>query len=44
MDIPFIEADINKLQSICNWKATISIEKTIEDTLSEWRKVINNRV
>lgn len=44
VDIPFIEADINKLQSICNWKATISIEKTIEDTLSEWRKVINNRV
>ncbi len=37
-DIPIIEADITKIQTDTGWKAEISVEQTIEDTLNYWRK------
>lgn len=42
VDVPIIEPDISKLQKICDWKPTIPLDKTITDTLGEWRKTYNN--
>lgn len=39
-DIPVIEPDTARILSDTGWKAEISMEKTIEDTLNYWRKVL----
>lgn len=39
-DIPVIEPDTARIFSDTGWKAEISMEKTIEDTLNYWRKVL----
>lgn len=36
-DIPVIEPDVSRIFSDTGWKAEVSIEKTIEDTLDYWR-------
>ena len=36
-DIPVIEADITRLQSLTGWKPEIPIENTLVDILDEWR-------
>ena len=37
-DIPIIEPDITKIRTDTGWKAEITVEQTIEDTLNYWRK------
>jgi GDP-4-dehydro-6-deoxy-D-mannose reductase len=37
-DIPVIEPDVSKIFADTGWKAEISMEKTIEDTLNFWRQ------
>lgn len=37
-DIPVIEPDITKINGDTGWKAEITVEQTIEDTLNYWRK------
>ena len=37
-DIPVIEPDITKISGDTGWKAEITVEQTIEDTLNYWRK------
>lgn len=39
-DIPVIEPDTARIFSDTGWKAEVSMEKTIEDTLNYWRKVL----
>lgn len=39
-DIPVIEPDVSKIYEDTGWKAEISMEKTIEDTLNYWRNAI----
>lgn len=36
-DIPVIEPDVSKIYEDTGWKAEISMEKTIKDTLNYWR-------
>ena len=36
-DIPLIEPDVSKIYADTGWKAEISMEQTIEDTLNNWR-------
>ena len=36
-DIPLIEPDVSRIFSDTGWKAEISMEQTVEDTLSYWR-------
>lgn len=40
-DVPVIEADISKLQTVTGWKPQIGLEQTIQDTLDFWRKNID---
>lgn len=40
VDIPIIEADTTKLRELTNWEPEISLRQTIEETLSYWRKKI----
>ena len=37
-DIPLIEPDISRINADTGWKAEISIEQTIKDTLDYWRE------
>lgn len=37
-DIPVIEPDVSEIFKDTGWKAEISVEKTIADTLNYWRK------
>lgn len=37
-DIPVIEPDVSEIFRDTGWKAEISVERTIEDTLNYWRK------
>lgn len=39
-DIPVIEPDVSQIYSDTGWKAEISMEQTIKDTLDYWRKTI----
>lgn len=39
-DIPLIEPDVSRIFSDTGWKAEISMEQTIRDTLDYWRKNI----
>ena len=39
-DIPLIEPDVSKIYGDTGWKAEISMEKTIEDTLNYWRRAV----
>jgi GDP-4-dehydro-6-deoxy-D-mannose reductase len=39
-DIPELRCDPQKFQSITGWKPEIPFEKTLQDTLDYWRKVI----
>ena len=39
-DIPLIEPDVSEILRDTGWKAEISVEKTISDTLDYWRKKI----
>lgn len=38
-DIPVIEPDVSRIYEDTGWKAEISMEKTIEDTLNYWRNM-----
>lgn len=40
VDVPIIEADIDKLCKQTGWKQTISLEQTIEETLNYWRNTV----
>lgn len=40
-DIPVIEPDVSKIYSDTGWKAEISMEQTIGDTLEYWRNKLN---
>ncbi len=37
VDVPIIEADITKLNTLTGWKPEISVEQTIRETLDYWR-------
>ncbi len=37
VDVPVIEADINKLQQLTGWEPEIPLEQTIQETLNYWR-------
>ena len=37
VDVPIIEADITKLNTLTGWKPEISVEQTICETLDYWR-------
>lgn len=37
VDVPIIEADITKLNTLTGWKPEISVEQTIHETLDYWR-------
>ncbi len=37
VDVPVIEADINKLQACTGWEPAIPLEQTLTDTLEYWR-------
>lgn len=39
-DIPLIEPDVSKINEDTGWKAEISMEQTIEDTLDYWREAL----
>lgn len=39
VDVPIIEADINKIQNICNWSPIYKLEDTLKVTLDYWRNV-----
>ena len=39
-DIPLIEPDVSKINEDTGWKAEISMEQTIEDTLDYWRDAV----
>ena len=36
-DIPVIEPDVSRIYEDTGWKAEISVEQTIADTLGYWR-------
>lgn len=36
-DIPVIEADISKLQSVIHWQPEITLQQTLEEILNYWR-------
>lgn len=38
VDLPVIEANIDKLQKITGWKPLIGLEQTVEETLDYWRQ------
>ena len=38
VDVPIIEADTGKLKAVTGWEQTISLRKTIEETLNYWRE------
>ena len=40
VDVPIIEADIQKLTSITSWQRSFSLNETIEETLNYWRNVL----
>lgn len=40
IDIPIIEADINKVNKLTGWKPNIDIETTIQETLDYWRNKV----
>ncbi|MFU0826446.1 MAG: GDP-mannose 4,6-dehydratase [Lachnoclostridium sp.] len=40
IDLPIIEANISKLHECTGWLPTISLDKTITDTIEYWRAVI----
>ncbi|MDE5861849.1 MAG: GDP-mannose 4,6 dehydratase, partial [Ruminococcus sp.] len=42
-DIPVIEPDISEIFRDTGWKAEISVEETISETLFYWRKKINQK-
>lgn len=37
VDVPIIEADINKIYNCTGWQPVISLEQTLEETLNYWR-------
>ena len=39
VDVPIIEADIQKLVNITGWQRSIPLDKTIEETLNYWRNI-----
>ncbi len=39
-DIPIIEPDVSQIFSDTGWKAEISMEQTINDTLAYWRSMV----
>lgn len=41
VDVPIIEADIEKLEECTGWKREIPLERTIEETLDYWRKALS---
>ena len=43
IDVPIIEADIQKLQECTNWHRCISLNETILDTLNYWRNEVKSQ-
>ncbi len=41
-DQNLVKVSIDKLQSVTNWKATIPIQKTLQDTLDYWRSRVRH--
>lgn len=41
VDVPIIEADINKIYDCTGWKPQISLKQTLEETLDYWRNNSN---
>jgi GDP-4-dehydro-6-deoxy-D-mannose reductase len=39
-DVPEIRCDASKFRNLTGWEPTISFEKTIEDILDYWRKIV----
>ena len=37
-DIPLIEPDVSRIFGDTGWKAEITMEQTVEDTLNYWRE------
>ena len=44
VDVPVIEADIQKLKACTGWQPHISLEQTIADTLQVWRQSLSEGV
>ena len=42
VDVPIIEADINKISICCGWKPEIDLKTTLKETLDYWRKSIQS--
>ena len=42
VDIPLIEADIQKLVRDTGWHPVVPLEQTLQDTLSYWRSAVKN--
>lgn len=42
IDVPVIEADIQKLTNCTGWKREIELSQTIKETLDYWRKFLTN--
>ena len=40
LDVPIIEPSINKIYTATGWKPEISLEESIKDILTYWRKNI----
>lgn len=38
VDVPIIEADVQKIFDCCGWKKEIALETTLQETLNYWRK------
>lgn len=44
VDVPIIEANVDKLQRVTGWKQEIDLEQTIKETLDYWRKEVKMNV
>lgn len=42
-DIPVIEPDVSEIFRDTGWKAEISVERTVEDTLNYWREILKDK-
>lgn len=42
VDVPIIEADVQKIYDCCGWKKKIALETTLQETLEHWRDKIKS--
>ncbi len=40
VDTPIVQVDISKITETCGWLPSISLETSLSDTLSYWRKIV----